>query len=79
MAVVMVIGNRHDLSASVVEPGITMAAVIANEFNEAAGLQRAALFEIGLVLLAVTLGVNALARLLVWRVARDSAAGSTAL
>jgi phosphate transport system permease protein len=79
MAVVMVIGNRHELSLSVVEPGYTMAAVIANEFNEAAGLQRAALFEIGLVLLAVTLGVNALARLLVWRVARDSAAGSTAL
>ncbi len=79
MAVVMVIGNRHDLSVSLVEPGYTMAAVIANEFNEAAGLQRAALFEIGLVLLAVTLGVNALARLLVWRVARDSAAGSTAL
>jgi phosphate transport system permease protein len=38
MAVVMVIGNRHDLSVSLVEPGITMAAVIANEFNEAAGL-----------------------------------------
>jgi phosphate transport system permease protein len=79
MAVVMVIGNRHDLSVSLVEPGYTMAAVIANEFNEAAGMQRAALFEIGLVLFAVTLGVNALARLLVWRVARDSAAGSRAL
>jgi len=79
MAVVMVIGNRHELSASLVEPGYTMAAVIANEFNEAAGLQRAALFEIGLVLFAVTLAVNAFARLLVWRVARDSAVGSTAL
>jgi len=79
MAVVMVIGNRHELSASLVEPGYTMAAVIANEFNEAAGLQRAALFEIGLVLFAVTLAVNAFARLLVWRVARNSAVGSKAL
>jgi len=79
MAVVMVIGNRHDLSASLVEPGITMAAVIANEFNEAAGLQRAALFEVGLVLFGVTVVVNALARLLVWRVARGSAVGSRAI
>ena len=79
MAVVMVIGNRHDLSLSLVEPGYTMAAVIANEFTEAAGLQRAALFEIGLVLFGVTVAVNAFARFLVWRVARDSAAGSSAL
>jgi phosphate transport system permease protein len=79
MAVVMVIGNRHDLGVSLVEPGYTMAAVIANEFNEAAGLQRAALFEIGLVLFGVTVAVNAFARFLVWRVARDSAAGSSAI
>jgi phosphate transport system permease protein len=79
MAVVMVIGNRHDLSGSLLEPGITMAAVIANEFNEAAGLQRAALFEVGLVLFGVTVAVNALARLLVWRVARGSAVGSRAI
>jgi phosphate transport system permease protein len=79
MAVVMVIGNRHDLSVSLAEPGITMAAVIANEFNEAAGLQRSALFEVGLVLFGVTVAVNALARLLVWRVARGSAVGSRAI
>jgi phosphate transport system permease protein len=79
MAVVMVIGNRHDLSLSLVEPGYTMAALIANEFNEATGLQRAALFEVGLVLFAVTVAVNAAARLLVWSVARESAVGSKAL
>jgi phosphate transport system permease protein len=79
MAVVMVIGNRHDVSVSLVEPGTTMAAIIANEFNEAAGLQRAALFEVGLVLFGVTLAVNALARILVWRVARGSAVGSRAI
>lgn len=79
MAVVMVVGNRHDLSVSLLEPGTTMAAVIANEFNEAAGLQRAALFEVGLVLFGVTVAVNAFARLLVWRVARGSAVGSRAI
>jgi phosphate transport system permease protein len=79
MAVVMVVGNRHDLSVSLLEPGTTMAAVIANEFNEAAGLQRAALFEVGLVLFGVTVAVNALARILVWRVARESAIGSRAI
>jgi phosphate transport system permease protein len=79
MAVVMVVGNRHDLTTSLLEPGTTMAAVIANEFNEAAGLQRAALFEVGLVLFGVTVAVNAFARVLVWRVARDSAVGSRAI
>jgi phosphate transport system permease protein len=79
MAVVMVVGNRHDLSLSLLNPGTTMAAVIANEFNEAAGLQRAALFEVGLVLFGVTVAVNAFARILVWRVARDSAVGSRAI
>ena len=79
MAVVMVIGNRHDMSLSLLDPGYTMAALIANEFNEAAGMQRAALFEVGLVLFAVTLAVNAAARLLVWRVARESAIGSRAV
>jgi len=79
MAVTMVIGNRHDIGVSLIEPGYTMAALIANEFNEAAGLQRAALFEIGLVLFGVTIVVNAAARFLVWRVARDSAVGSRAL
>jgi len=79
MAVVMVVGNRHDLTTSLLEPGTTMAAVIANEFNEAAGLQRAALFEVGLVLFGVTVAVNAFARVLVWRVARESAIGSRAL
>lgn len=79
MAVVMVIGNRHELSVSLLEPGYTMASVIANEFNEAVGLQRAALFEIGLVLFGVTVLVNAAARLLVWRIARQSAIGSKAI
>jgi phosphate transport system permease protein len=80
MAVTMVIGNRHDLSLSVLRPAYTMAAVVANEFAEATtNLYLSALFEIGLVLFVITVIVNASARLLVWRVARGRAVGSAAL
>ncbi|HEV8441488.1 MAG TPA: phosphate ABC transporter permease subunit PstC [Methylomirabilota bacterium] len=70
MAVTMVIGNRPAVAASLFAPGYTMASVIANEFTEATSdLYVSALVEIGLLLLGVTIVVNALARLLVWRVA----------
>jgi phosphate transport system permease protein len=76
MAVTMVIGNRAEISASLFAPASTMASVIANEFSEATyDLYVQALVEIGLVLLVVTVIVNALARLLVWSVA--SAASGT--
>ncbi len=69
MAVTMVIGNRPDISPSLFAPGYTMASVLANEFTEATSdLYAAALVEIGLLLLVVTVVVNALARLLVWSV-----------
>ncbi|HLC26010.1 MAG TPA: phosphate ABC transporter permease subunit PstC [bacterium] len=69
MAVTMVIGNRPDIALSLFAPGYTMASVIANEFTEATGnLYLSALVEIGLVLFLLTIVVNALARLLVWRV-----------
>lgn len=80
MAVTMVIGNRHEIAASLFAPGYTMAAAIANEFTEAVGnLHLAALAYVALVLFAVTVIVNAVARLLIWRVARGSGAGSQAL
>jgi phosphate transport system permease protein len=80
MAVTMVIGNRHDIGISVFQPGYTMAAAIANEFSEATtDLYLSALFEVGLILFVITVIVNALARLLVWRVARGAAIGSKAL
>ena len=80
MAVTMVIGNRHDISLSVLQPGYTMAAALANEFSEATtDLYLSALFEVGLILFVLTVVVNALARLLVWRVARGAAIGSRAL
>ncbi|HET8577856.1 MAG TPA: phosphate ABC transporter permease subunit PstC [Methylomirabilota bacterium] len=69
MAVTMVIGNRPEISASLFAPGYTMASVLANEFTEATSdLYLSALVEIGLLLLGVTIVVNALARLLVWSV-----------
>jgi phosphate transport system permease protein len=69
MAVTMVIGNRPEIALSFFAPASTMASVIANEFSEATSdLYVQVLAEIGLVLLVVTMLVNVLARLLVWRV-----------
>jgi len=80
MAVTMLIGNRHDIGLSVLQPAYTMAAAIANEFSEATtSLYLSALFEVGLLLFVITVLVNALARLLIWRVARGTAVGSRAL
>jgi len=74
MAVTMVIGNRGDIALSLFAPANTMASVIANEFNEATyDLYVQALVEIALVLLIVTVIINALARLLVWSVAGPAA------
>jgi phosphate transport system permease protein len=71
MAVTMLIGNRPEISISLFEPSYTMASVIANEFTEATSdVYLAALAEIGFLLFIVTLLLNVLARLLVWRVAR---------
>ncbi len=65
MAVTMVIGNAPQIVASLFKPGYTLASVIANEFNEATGkLYPSALFELGLVLLGVTVAVNIFAQLL---------------
>jgi phosphate transport system permease protein len=76
MAVTMLIGNRHEIAASLFAPGYTMASLIANEFQEASGdLHLAALMAVGFVLLVITLAVNAIARWLVWRVNRQAAPG----
>src|SRR6476661_1284927 len=69
MAVTMLIGNRHELAASLFAPGYTMAAAIANEFSEATSdIHLSALMAVGFVLLIITLVVNAAARMLVRRV-----------
>jgi len=65
MAVTMVIGNRPEISASLFAPGYTLASVIANEFTEATSdLYLNSLFELGLVLLAITFIVNGIAQLM---------------
>jgi phosphate transport system permease protein len=75
MAVTMVIGNNPRLSLSLFAPQYTMAAVIANEFTEAADeLYLSALVEIGLVLFIITLVINSLSRLLIWSMSRTPTA-----
>jgi len=75
MAVTMVIGNNPKVSVSLFAPQYTMAAVIANEFAEAADdLYLSALVEIGLVLFIITLIINSLSRLLIWSMARSATA-----
>jgi phosphate transport system permease protein len=65
MAVTMVIGNIPQITASLFKPGYTLASVIANEFSEATSdMHLSSLFEIGLVLLGVTVVVNIFAQLL---------------
>jgi phosphate transport system permease protein len=74
MAVTMVIGNRPEISASLLAPGYTMASLIANEFSEATNdLHLSALMAVGAILFIITLLVNAVARWLVWSVGRSRA------
>jgi len=71
MAVTMVIGNNPQVSLSLFAPQYTMAAVIANEFTEAADeLYLHALVEIGLVLFLITILVNVASRFLIWSTKR---------
>jgi phosphate transport system permease protein len=66
MAVTMVIGNEPKIHTSLLAPGYSIAAVIANEFTEATGdLYLSALIELGLVLFGLTIVINGLARLLI--------------
>jgi phosphate transport system permease protein len=74
MAVTMVVGNAPQIKASLFAPGYSIAAVIANEFTEATSdLYVSALIELGLVLFALTIVINGLARLLVASTSRHSA------
>ena len=71
MAVTMVIGNSIEGSLSMLRPGYTMSSVIANEFAEAVSkLHSQVLIEVAFILFFMTLVLNAVARLLVWRVGR---------
>jgi phosphate transport system permease protein len=79
MAVTMVIGNSIEGTLSLLKPGYTMSSIIANEFAEAVSpIHSQALVEVGLILFAMTLLLNIIARLLVWRVARKTPAEARA-
>jgi phosphate transport system permease protein len=71
MAVTFVIGNAHKIAPSILAPGTTISATIANEFTEAVGdLYTSSLIALGLILFAITLVVLALARYMLRRVER---------
>lgn len=73
IAVTMVIGNRYEIPHSIFNPAYTLASVIANEFAEATtATYSGALVELGLVLILVTLTVNAIALLLVRSVSTEA-------
>jgi len=71
MAVTFVIGNAHKISASILAPGTTISATIANEFTEAVGdLYTSALIALGLILFVITFIVLAAARYMLLRIER---------
>jgi phosphate transport system permease protein len=71
MAVTFVIGNAHKVSASLIAPGTTISATIANEFTEAVGdLYTSSLIALGLILFVITFFVLAFARYLLLRIER---------
>ncbi|MDD5180507.1 MAG: phosphate ABC transporter permease subunit PstC [Gallionellaceae bacterium] len=71
MAVTFVIGNAHDLSASLLMPGNSISSALANEFTEAVGdLYTSALVELGLILFFITFVVLSLARFMLYRLGR---------
>jgi len=73
MAVTFVIGNSHRVSASLLAPGTTISATIANEFTEAVGeLYTSSLIALGLILFAITFIVLAMARYLLLRLERKA-------
>jgi len=75
MAVTFVIGNAHRISGSIMAPGTTISAAIANEFTEAVGdLYTSSLIALGLILFFITFVVLALARLMLLRIEKKAQA-----
>jgi phosphate transport system permease protein len=73
MAVTFVIGNAHKISASLIAPGTTISATIANEFTEAVGdLYTSSLIALGLILFVITFIVLAFARIMLMRLERKA-------
>lgn len=71
MAVTFVIGNAFNLPNSIFSPSNSIASALANEFNEAGGMQKAALLELGLILFLITTVVLAISKVLLLRLAKN--------
>ena len=73
MAVTFVIGNAHSISASILQPGTTISASLANEFTEAfSDLYRSSLIALGFILFIITFIVLAIAKLLLLRLQKQA-------
>jgi len=70
MAVTFVIGNAFNLPGSIFAPSNSIASALANEFNEAGGMQKSALLELGLILFLITTVVLVLSKLLLLRLSK---------
>ncbi len=70
MAVTFVIGNAFQMPGSLFAPGNSIASALANEFNEAGGMQKSALIELGLILFLITTVVLALAKMMLLKMDR---------
>ena len=71
MAVTFVIGNSFNLPDSIFAPSNSIASALANEFNEAGGMQKAALLELGLILFLITTIVLAFSKILLARLSKS--------
>ena len=71
MAVTFVIGNSFNLPDSIFAPSNSIASALANEFNEAGGMQKSALLELGLILFLITTIVLAFSKLLLLRLSKS--------
>jgi phosphate transport system permease protein len=73
MAVTFVIGNAHRISASILQPGTTISASLANEFTEAFGdLYRSSLITLGFILFIITFIVLAIAKIMLLRLQKQA-------
>jgi phosphate transport system permease protein len=73
MAVTFVIGNAHNISASILQPGTTISASLANEFTEAdSDIYLSALIALGFILFVITFVVLAIAKLLLLRLQKQA-------
>jgi len=77
MAVTFIIGNASQLGSSLLEPGTTIAAKLANEFNEADGLQMDSLIAMGLILFIITFIILMMSKLMLMRLAASQEGSKT--